>query len=54
MKFGFHQLLGNMVKTNKDIHVYRSNKLWFDIGKAKDLSEATDYFLKYKKKFIRV
>tara|TARA_B100001057_G_scaffold500452_1_gene615604 strand:+ start:2108 stop:2821 length:714 start_codon:yes stop_codon:yes gene_type:complete len=54
MKFGFHQLLGSMVKTNKDIHVYRSNKLWFDIGKAKDLSEATDYFLKYKKKFIRV
>ena len=52
-RFGFHQLLENMVNKKNDIHVFKTKKLWFDIGKAKDLSEATDYFLKYKKKFIR-
>ena len=52
-KFGFNELIENMINNKQDINVYKAKKLWFDIGKAKDLSEATDFFLKYKKKFLR-
>ena len=52
-RYGFNKLIENMIAKNQAINVFKTKKLWFDIGKAKDLSEATDYFLKYKNKFIR-
>ena len=52
-KFGFNDLIESMIKKKQEINVYKAKKLWFDIGKAKDLSEATDYFLKYKRKFLK-
>ncbi len=52
-KFGFNNLIEIMLKNNKIVKAYKTKKLWFDIGKAKDLSEATDYFIKYKKRFLK-
>ncbi len=52
-KFGFNNLIEIMLKNNKTVKAYKTKKLWFDIGKAKDLSEATDYFIKYKKRFLK-
>ena len=52
-KFGFNNLIEIMLKNNKIVKAYKTKKLWFDIGKAKDLSEATDYFIKYKTRFLK-
>ena len=52
-KFGFNNLIEKMLKNNETVKTYKTKKLWFDIGKAKDLSEATDYFIKYKKRFLK-